>query len=463
MEKETEESKTPLSRHYFYRKATQPDQPSFNTVFLKGLDSSGDFEDRVSKFINKQSLRSSINQVQKEAAHDLSRRRAERKARKEREKIASGNLYSSEKPAETKLSETVPRKDKQLFQKSIILSAAEKNAWLANIHDDAMLMNPHQWLKLANLFNVNSKAVRQQTFLDFSSSEDVLKDRSVEGDDLKPLENYMELRDIQNRNYARDAVAEGIKFTKQNRVKEAMEFYKRSLEMDPKYPEGWFHLAESLVQQRKLTEAAEHLERVLKLDSSHEGAIALLASIQRTTQPKKQESEWDLVDEHGESMSKKVETKQRNHHEVEKEKVEKEEDEEESRRRKKRRSHSREKSRRSRSPDRKRRRRDESVQSTRRSRRYRDESADSRKREGSHRREDSSKKEVSKRRDESRNNRHRNSSNRHDERHKRERRSRSPTERTKRDHRSRSPAERRRRRRRSSSPKRRDAPPRAVD
>ncbi|KAI8372312.1 hypothetical protein EDC96DRAFT_606235 [Choanephora cucurbitarum] len=461
MEKETEESKTPLSRHYFYRKATQPDQPSFNTVFLKGLDSSGDFEDRVSKFINKQSLRSSINQVQKEAAHDLSRRRAERKARKEREKIASGNLYSSEKPAETKLSETVPRKDKQLFQKSIILSAAEKNAWLANIHDDAMLMNPHQWLKLANLFNVNSKAVRQQTFLDFSSSEDVLKDRSVEGDDLKPLENYMELRDIQNRNYARDAVAEGIKFTKQNRVKEAMEFYKRSLEMDPKYPEGWFHLAESLVQQRKLTEAAEHLERVLKLDSSHEGAIALLASIQRTTQPKKQESEWDLVDEHGESMSKKVETKQRNHHEVEKE--QKEGEEEESRRRKKRRSHSREKSRRSRSPDRKRRRRDESVQSNRRSRRYRDESADSRKREGSRRREDSSKKDASKRRDDSRNHRHRNSSNRHDERHKRERRSRSPTERTKRDHRSRSPAERRRRRRRSSSPKRRDAPPRAVD
>ena len=48
------------------------------------------------------------------------------------------------------------------------------------------------------------------------------------------------------------SVAEGIKFTKQNRVKEAMEFYKRSLEMDPKYPEGWFHLAERYMFTRRI-------------------------------------------------------------------------------------------------------------------------------------------------------------------------------------------------------------------
>ena len=39
-------------------------------------------------------------------------------------------------------------------------------------------------------------------------------------------------------------VAEGVKLIKQNRIKEAMEHYKRALDMDPKYAEGWFHVAE---------------------------------------------------------------------------------------------------------------------------------------------------------------------------------------------------------------------------
>lgn len=40
------------------------------------------------------------------------------------------------------------------------------------------------------------------------------------------------------------SVAEGVKLVKQNRIKEAMEYYKRALDMDPKYAEGWFHVAE---------------------------------------------------------------------------------------------------------------------------------------------------------------------------------------------------------------------------
>jgi tetratricopeptide (TPR) repeat protein len=42
----------------------------------------------------------------------------------------------------------------------------------------------------------------------------------------------------------RCSVAEGVKFIKLNRIKEAMEFYKRALDMDPKYADGWFHVAE---------------------------------------------------------------------------------------------------------------------------------------------------------------------------------------------------------------------------
>ena len=39
-------------------------------------------------------------------------------------------------------------------------------------------------------------------------------------------------------------VSEGIKLKDQNRLREAMEHYKRALDMDPKYAEGWFRVAE---------------------------------------------------------------------------------------------------------------------------------------------------------------------------------------------------------------------------
>ncbi|KAL9557110.1 hypothetical protein MBANPS3_001528 [Mucor bainieri] len=327
------EIKTPPSRHYFYRKATQPEQTTSpsnansSNVFLNGQDSANAFEDRITEFMKKSTMKSCLEKIRSDAAAGLVRRKADRKARKEKEERLNGSnsltssgatatlSMSTVAPASipsavTDLSNTLPSKDceKPLFEKLSNLSVAEQNSWLANIHDDAMLMNPHQWLKLASLFNVNAKAAKQQTLVNLGNLDAVLKDRSISESEGGPLENFLELRDIQNRNYARDAVAEGVKLIKQNRVKEAMEFYKRALDMDPKYADGWFHVAEGLVQQRKLPEAADHLERVLKLDITHEGAKALLASINRTTKPKKAEKgdEWDMVDEHGESMNKKI-------------------------------------------------------------------------------------------------------------------------------------------------------------
>ncbi|GAN10594.1 hypothetical protein MAM1_0373d10138 [Mucor ambiguus] len=327
------EIKTPPSRHYFYRKATQPEQTTpptnanSNNIFLNGQDNTNVFEDRIADFMKRSTIKSCLEKIRSDAVAGLARRKADRKARKEKEERMNGsNSHTSSgatatssvaimAPASTPTTasdqtSTLPSTDSQkpLFEKLNNLPVMEQNSWLANIHDDAMLMNPHQWLKLASLFNVNARAAKQQTLVNFDNLDAVLKDRSISESEGGPLENYLELRDIQNRNYARDAVAEGVKLIKQNRIKEAMEFYKRALDMDPKYADGWFHVAEGLVQQRKLPEAADHLERVLKLDPTHEGAKALLASINRTTKPKKAEKgdEWDIVDEHGESMNKKI-------------------------------------------------------------------------------------------------------------------------------------------------------------
>lgn len=187
------EVKTPPSRHYFYRKATQQQQPISPNIIVDGLESANAFENRIHEFINKDALQSSIHKLRQDATADLNRRKADRKARKEKE---NNNVV---------VEHITPPVYDVLFEKLSALSTSEQNAWLANIHDDAMLMNPHQWLKLANLFNVNSKASRQQSLLNLEMLDIVLKDRGIDKEEIKPLESFLELRDIQNRNYARDA------------------------------------------------------------------------------------------------------------------------------------------------------------------------------------------------------------------------------------------------------------------
>lgn len=231
----TAEVKVPPSRHYFYRKATQqPDQAtSPSNILLNGLESANEFEKLVSDFVDKSSLQSPFERMRRDATHDLIRRKADRKARKEKEEHAHNHQLitqpekadiplSSREKATTKPVPVVAaaeitatdaavasvegeNKKPELFEKLNVLTPNELNGWLSNIHDDAMLMNPHQWLKLASLFNVNSKASRQPSLLDIASLDAVLEDRSIDKSQVRPLENFLELRDIQNRNYARDA------------------------------------------------------------------------------------------------------------------------------------------------------------------------------------------------------------------------------------------------------------------
>ncbi|KAI9248073.1 hypothetical protein BY458DRAFT_57595 [Sporodiniella umbellata] len=279
----------PSSRHYFYRKASLP-----NSVTPVNEDASTlEFESKLSVFVQRPSIQQTAQDVQEASQVELTRRRAERRARKEKEKRANV------KPAD-EVPYTGP-----LFSKLNQLMPIEKSAWLANIHDEAMLLNPHQWLKLGSLFNVNSKVTRQTSVLPgLDHHPKVLKDRGIGLEQVRSLENYLELRDVQNRNYARDSVSEGAKLIKMNKVKEAMEHYKRALDMDPKYADGWLHVAEALIQQKKLKEAGEQLDKVLKLEPEHENAKALLASVNYALDPKPQKKdEWDLVDEDGYDIS----------------------------------------------------------------------------------------------------------------------------------------------------------------
>lgn len=226
----TTDSNTPPrtpSRHYFYRKASLPSNTNANNInnnnntnngytpttppitLLNDTESTNAFESKLEAFIKKQSVKTSVDSIFKEAANDLARRKADRRARKEKEEQQrNGEKQSAvnEKLTTELIEQQQQQSQEPLFEKLSILTPSEKSAWLSNIHDEAMLLNPHQWLKLASLFNVNSKATRQQTLLkDIPYLPEVLDDRSITVEQVRPLENYLELRDIQNRNYARDS------------------------------------------------------------------------------------------------------------------------------------------------------------------------------------------------------------------------------------------------------------------
>lgn len=194
---------TTASRHYFYRKATQPDLT--NSVSINVPESSQDFESRVTNFILKDTLQNTLTRSRQSSTVDLARRKADRKARKERERTEDSKQQQQQQHRYKEEQQQLT--DGPLFEKLNSLNPTEQNQWLSNIHDDAMLMNPHQWLKLASLFNVNSKVSRQQTLIGINSHSDVIKDRNIDDPDssCNSLENYMDLRDVQNRNYAREA------------------------------------------------------------------------------------------------------------------------------------------------------------------------------------------------------------------------------------------------------------------
>ncbi|KAI9319522.1 hypothetical protein BX666DRAFT_2025811 [Dichotomocladium elegans] len=254
------------------------------------VTASDPFEDRLQAFATEPKTRRFLQGLHMQSVNELKRRNAERQARK----ASNGTSAVQSSPATTtettaatataspRMSDTVGAKSHSLsnnkdnrtisdefkpfqFLNVNVLPPVEQKAW-QTIRGDQSITYPHQWVRLASLFSIQSKTLRQPSLLTSQNELAAIEDCGGQ----KPLiESYMKIRDTQNRNYARNSVNEGIAAFKQKNVQGALNCYKRALDMDPKYAEGWFRVAEGLLYQKNKAEAIENLERALKADPSH--------------------------------------------------------------------------------------------------------------------------------------------------------------------------------------------------
>ncbi|KAI8584767.1 hypothetical protein K450DRAFT_217919 [Umbelopsis ramanniana AG] len=179
------------------------------------------------------------------------------------------------------------------------LSPTRQKAYHSILSDDTQQMtNPHQYLYWASLFDVHPMMAKARSLLG-----DVTQDAwrrsmvksGVAGEEVKPareLENYLVLRQLQNEAYAKSAVAEGVKLYNENQFKDALDYYKRAVNMDPKCAEAWYRASQVFLQRKNNEEAIKNLERAIRLQPEYTEAQTLLQSIQNS---KKELDNTDLI------------------------------------------------------------------------------------------------------------------------------------------------------------------------
>lgn len=167
------------------------------------------FEDRLKAFINNPATRTMVAELHCRSLTELNRRHMERLARKSNGNITVPAPTRPKTPTEETPTTAVIEEEQQQqqhhpyqFLDVSTLTSVDQKAWHTNIRKDTGINYPHRWLRLASLFSVQSRTLRQPSFLTAACERSALQDL-----DSQPsvMDNYLKIRDIQNRNYAIEA------------------------------------------------------------------------------------------------------------------------------------------------------------------------------------------------------------------------------------------------------------------
>lgn len=178
------------------------------------------FEDRLKAFINDPTTRTMVTELHSRSVTELNRRHLERQARKSNGNITVPAQTRPDAPTEETTTTTTTavieeeqqqeeqKQEKQQQQHPYqfldvgTLTSVDQKAWHTNVRKDTGINYPHRWLRLASLFSVQSRTLRQPSFLTPACERAALEDL-----DSQPsvMDNYLKIRDVQNRNYAVEA------------------------------------------------------------------------------------------------------------------------------------------------------------------------------------------------------------------------------------------------------------------
>ncbi|KAJ2958343.1 hypothetical protein NQZ79_g6074 [Umbelopsis isabellina] len=235
-------------------------------------------EDAVDQFIALEPVKQLVNSTRQSCF-----RHAEQKKRSlaQKRKVPVGTLVSKPKANDIPVVSLPFR-----FVPPSSLSPAAQKLYYSVLEDDTRQMaNPHQYLFWAQLLDVHPMMAKARSLLaDVTRKAWIhsMTSSGIAGDQFKSareLENYLELRQLQNEAYAKAAVVEGIKLYNEDKLKEALDYYKRAVNMDPKYAEAWYRASQVFAQKKNIDEAIKNLERALRIQPEYEEAKAMLQKL----------------------------------------------------------------------------------------------------------------------------------------------------------------------------------------
>lgn len=179
---EEKTSTTRVPRRYIYRRTRSSSDDFEDTKFTppkRTVESAADFERRIQTFVQQENTVKLVEAMSAESMKELQRRQNERQARK-----AAANEPVEQLP-------DIFESTHFAFEHHDQLSDGVRQTWTTSCKKDSTLLYPHHWLRLASTFSVQSKTARQPTLLPLKH---------------KKHENYLKIRDQQNRVYAVEAL-----------------------------------------------------------------------------------------------------------------------------------------------------------------------------------------------------------------------------------------------------------------
>jgi len=122
----------------------------------------------------------------------------------------------------------------------------------------ALAANPRHWKAYINLGNA-------QSHLNKKSEAEISYQSAQRLASASPLPVY----------------SLGVLAESQHKAQEAIEFYQKSIELDPKFENGYFNLAAMYGNTKRFSEAKEILQTLLKLNPNSDDAKAMLFQIEQ--------------------------------------------------------------------------------------------------------------------------------------------------------------------------------------
>lgn len=132
--------------------------------------------------------------------------------------------------------------------------------------------------KLSKEFKSPKKLNSRPNYNNLCLYSNFIKDYDIPELTEKVKTTYLDLRSIQDKDWAVFIVSQGLDLAKSNNYEGAIKKYDSALDLDPECIPAWTAKGTALANTKKYREAIKHFKKVLELDPKHSKAQEYLST-----------------------------------------------------------------------------------------------------------------------------------------------------------------------------------------